>query len=65
MKATVTAPPIELDGELLLHQAAQQANASHLHLVIDRHGNTLLTPIMLPGMVKIPIRDKSLAKEAA
>lgn len=39
-------------------EAANQAAASHLHLVIDKNGRTLLTPIMLPGMQKIGVHHK-------
>lgn len=39
-------------------EAANQAAAAHLHLVIDRHGRTLLTPILLPGMQKIAVHNK-------
>lgn len=42
-------------------EAARQANAQHLHLVIDRHGRTLLTPILHPGMQKIAVNLKAAA----
>ena len=42
-------------------EAANQAAAQHLHLVIDRNGRTLLTPIVLPGMQKIAVREKVAA----
>lgn len=40
-------------------EAANQAAAAHLHLVIDRKGRTLLTPILLPGMQKIGVKNKA------
>lgn len=46
-------------------QAAGLAEASHLHLVIDQQGRTLLTPILLPGMQKIGVRDKQIERRAA
>lgn len=49
-----------LPDEMLLHDAAQMAVAQHLHLVITRQGTVVLTPILLPGMQKIAVRDKSL-----
>ena len=39
--------------------AAKQAAASHLHLVIDRRGRTLLTPIVEPGMQRIAVHIKT------
>lgn len=57
-----------LPDETTLHQAAQMAAAQHLHLVITRRGTVVLTPILLPGMVKIAQADKQAhitAKEAA
>lgn len=54
----VIAMPTILPDELTLHEAARQANARHLHLVIDRAGRTLLTPIVFPGMQKIAVLDK-------
>lgn len=57
--------PTALPDELTLHEAATQANAAHLHLVIDRRGRTLLTPIVLPGMQKIAVLDKQAVPVAA
>ena len=45
--------------------AAQQAEASHLHLVIDRDGRTKLTPVIQPGMQKIAVRIKHMEGKAA
>ena len=42
-----------LPDDALLYDAARQALAQHLHLVITRRGTVVLTPIILPGMVKI------------
>ena len=42
-------------------EAANQASAAHLHLVIDRKGRTLLTPIVLPGMQKISVTKRVAA----
>ena len=46
-------------------EAANQAAAAHLHLVIDRNGRTLLTPILLPGMQKIAVNNKQAQRVAA
>lgn len=62
--AVINFPSI-LPDELTLHEAASQAHAAHLHLVIDRRGRTLLTPIILPGMQKIAVLDKQSALAAA
>lgn len=45
--------PVAVPDDALLHHVAQQAHAEHLHLVIDRKGRCVLTPLLLPGMVKI------------
>lgn len=45
--------------------AARQAAASHLHLVIDRDGQTKLTPVLLPGMQKIAVGIKRQAEKKA
>lgn len=45
-------------------EAARQAAAGHLHLVIDRDGQTKLTPILLPGMQKIAVHNKQTRKGA-
>lgn len=48
-----------------LHEAALEAHASHLHLVIDTDGQVKLTPILLPGMWKIaPVADKQWRRAA-
>lgn len=49
-------PPEE--AELLA--VAQQAEASHLHLVTDGQ-RTFLTPIVLPGWQKLAVRVKDAA----
>ena len=46
-------------------EAANQAAAAHLHLVIDRNGRTLLTPILRPGMQKIAVKARQSQKVAA
>lgn len=52
---------VTVDSEATVIEAAQQANAAHLHLVIDKRGRTLLTPILLPGMQKIAVKEKVAA----
>lgn len=49
---------IIVPGTATLIEAANQAISSHLHLVIDHRGRTLLTPILLPGMQRIGVRIK-------
>ena len=44
-----------LPDRMLLAEAAKQAAASHLHLVINRNGQCVLTPILLPGMQRIAV----------
>lgn len=50
---------VAFPDEMTLFEVAQQASAAHLHLVIDRAGIVKLTPILLPGMQKIAVADKS------
>lgn len=57
-------PSIIVPDDATVVDAANQAAAAHLHLVIDRHGRTLLTPILLPGMQKIAVHNKQ-TREAA
>lgn len=57
--------PIVLSGELTHVEAAQQACTAKLHLVIDREGNTLLTPMLLPGMQRMTSADKQHAEVPA
>lgn len=45
----LTFPSIVAD-DATVHEAAEQAVKQGLHLVIDRHGRSLITPIVLPGM---------------
>ncbi len=52
-----------LPDETTLYEAAQQACASHLHLVIH-DGQVKLTPILLPDMQKIAVRDKQMQEAA-
>ncbi len=52
--AVMNLPTIIPDGATVI-AAAQQAEASHLHLVIDRDGQTKLTPVIRPGMQKISL----------
>ncbi len=56
---------ITLPDEATVLEAARQAAASHLHLVIDRDGQTKLTPILAPGMQKIAVHAKQAGKVAA
>lgn len=52
-----------IPDEATLLEAAQQACASHLTLVIDVDGQAKLTPFVFPGMVKLHVADKSLVDE--
>ena len=54
---------IDIPDEATLLEAAQQACASHLTLVIDIDGQAKLTPFLLPGMVKVCVVDKQFAEE--
>lgn len=55
-----------IPDDATLHEAAQLAAASHLHLVIDTDGQCKLTPILLPGMQKFSwVLDRTPLKEAA
>lgn len=54
MNQTITLP-----NEATVLEAARQAAASHLHLVIDHDGQTKLTPILRPGMQKIAVHNKT------
>jgi hypothetical protein len=63
MNATVLTMPTIIPDSATVIAAAQQAAASHLHLVIDRDGRTKLTPIVLPGMQKIAVRFKHQEKK--
>ena len=56
---------ITIPDEATVLEAARQAAASHLHLVIDRDGQVKLTPIMLPGMQKIAVHNKQTERVAA
>lgn len=56
---------IIVPNEKTVLEAANQAAASNLHLVIDRKGRTLLTPIVLPGMQKIGVNNKQTHRVAA
>lgn len=58
---------VTLPDSATLYEAAQQAAAAHLHLVIDHNdgGTPKLTPILLPGMQKIAVLDKALLPKAA
>lgn len=56
---------VTVASETTVLEAANQAAASNLHLVIDRKGRTLLTPIVLPGMQKIGVSNKQRAQVAA
>jgi hypothetical protein len=52
---------VTLPDDLTLYEAAQHAQASHLHLVIDRDGEVKLTPVLFPGMQKIAVKEKPAA----
>lgn len=41
--------------------AANQAAKSNLHLVIDRHGRTFLSPVVIPGTWKLGVSVKEKA----
>lgn len=58
MNATLLSLPTLIPDSATVIAAAQQAAASHLHLVIDRDGRTKLTPVVLPGMQKIAVSVK-------
>lgn len=47
-----------------VHEAAEQAVKQGLHLVIDRHGHALITPVVFPGMQIINVAGER-AKVAA
>lgn len=65
MSAAILNMPTIIPDSATVIAAAQQAAASHLHLVIDRDGRTKLTPVVLPGMQKIAVSVKHLEGEAA
>ncbi len=56
---------VTLPDSATLYDAARQAAAAHLHLVIDRDGETKLTPLILPGMQEIAVLDKAMLPKAA
>ena len=60
MSATITAMPRAVDDDALHHEVMAAAVANGLHVVIDRHGKLLVTPILLPGMQKLHAVDKAL-----
>lgn len=47
--------PHRIADEATVHEAAEQAVKQGLHLVIDRHGRALITPIVFPGMQVINV----------
>lgn len=57
--------PTVLPDELTHVEAAERATRAGLHLVIDRDGNTLITPILLPGMQRMASADKQTTPVAA
>lgn len=65
MSAAVLNLPTIIPDSATVIAAAQQAAASHLHLVIDRDGRTKLTPVILPGMQKIAVSVKKAEGKAA
>ncbi len=56
---------VTVGSEATVLEAARQAAASHLHLVIDRDGQAKLTPYLRPGMQKIAVHAKQDGKAAA
>ena len=56
----VSAKIILLPDTLTVHAAALMANATGLHLVIDRHGHFVLTPLVEPDMQRIAVLDKQM-----
>lgn len=52
-------------GEATHDDVTRLAVENALHLVIDRHGRVLLTPIVMPGDQKLHSLDKALIAEAA
>lgn len=56
----VSAKIIVLPDTLTLHAAALMAHAAGLHLVIDRHGRFVLTPLVDPDMQRIAVLDKQM-----
>lgn len=63
MSAAILNLPTIIPDSATVIAAAQQAAASHLHLVIDRDGRTKLTPVLLPGMQKIAVCFKHQEKK--
>lgn len=53
---------IEVPDEAELLAAAQQAQASHLHLITDGQ-RTVLSPFMLPGYRKVIVKVKPQPEE--
>ena len=51
--------PIPIADEASPHDAAREAIARHLHLVIDADGHAKLVAIVLPGMQQLYVLDKS------
>jgi hypothetical protein len=64
MSASVLAFPITLPDDLTHAEAARQACARRLHLVIDADGQFKLAPFVLPGMQKMFALDKALRNAA-
>ena len=65
MSAAILSLPTLIPDSATVIAAAQQAAASHLHLVIDSDGQTKLTPFLLPGMQKIVVRVKNMEGKAS
>ena len=63
MKTLLHFPSVIAD-DATVHEAAEQAVKQGLHLVIDRQGRSLITPIVLPGMQIINVAGER-AKVAA
>jgi hypothetical protein len=56
--------PQRIADEATVFEAAEQAVKQGLHLVIDRHGRALITPVVFPGMQIINVAGER-AKVAA
>lgn len=56
-----------IDGEMLLADAAQLADVQHMHLVLNRAGQVVIAPRVLPDDVPVLQRHKPArpAKAAA
>lgn len=60
----ILALPQRIADDATVHEAAAAAIEKGWHLVIDRHGDTRITPIVLPGMQVLNVAGER-AKVAA